>query len=332
VIPVLSDLRGTVFVVISSTIRAPWYGHGRAGGKLIVDGRDEVVFRKEQFAFKPATRAQKRFLLMLLDATCETFNAALQERRDAYRHPSRTRIDLFQQFGHITHLRGVRDDVLVWGIQPLRWSMRRVDEAFSAFFQRVGAGQTPGYPRFKSKGRWRTIGYDESTGWKLHLEGTKKHPRSHLYVQGVGVIPLSKPAVRQLRRYAERGGVPTTLTLTRATKEGSSWRASIGFRDLAVEQLPVAQPGSTVGIDRGVAVLVATASEATRSAESSGLMHHAEELVSRLSSIRAQIIALQQQRSGKKKYGRRWRQLSRRIARLHRRESNIEENRARHTA
>ena len=318
--------------MISSVTKAPRYGKGRAGGKLIVDGRDETVFRKAEFAFKPATRGQKRSLLGLLDATRETFNASLQERRDAYRHPSRSRIDLFQQFGHITGLRGVRDDVLAWGIQPLRWSMRRVDEAFTAFFRRVSAGETPGYPRFKGRGRWRTIGYDETTGWKLNLDGTKKHPRPHLYVQGVGVIPLSKPTVRQLRRYAERGGLPTTLTLTRATRDGSSWRASIGFRDLAVEQLPVAQPGSTVGIDRGVAVLVATASEATRSTESSGLMHHADELVSRLISIRAQIIALQQQRSGKKKYGRRWRQLSRRIARLYRRESNIEENWARHTA
>ncbi|WP_285600295.1 transposase [Kineosporia sp. NBRC 101731] len=323
--------------MISSTIRAPRYGQGRAGGKLIVDGRDEVVFRKAEIAFKPLTRAQKRSLLKLLDATRETFNAALQERRDAYQHPSRTKIDMFQQFGHITGLRGVRDDVLVWGIQPLRWSMRRVDEAFSAFFRRVSTGETPGYPRFKGKGRWRTIGYDETTGWKLNLGGTKKHPRPHLYVQGVGVIPLSNPAVRQLRQYAERGGVPTTLTLTRANKEGSAWRASIGFGDLAVEQLPVAQPGSTAGIDRGVAVLVAlasgaTAAEAMRAPETSGIMHHADDLVSRLSSIRAAIIALQQDRSGKKKYGRRWRQLSRRIARLHRRASNIEENWARHTA
>jgi putative transposase len=332
VIPVLSDLGGTVFAVISSTLRAPRYGKGRAGGKLIVDGCDETVFRKAQFAFKPATRRQKRSLLGLLDVSREIYNAALQERRDAYRHSSKTRIDLFQQFGHITGLRGVRDDVLVWGIHPLRWSMRRVDEAFTAFFRRVSAGETAGYPRFKGRGRWRTIGYDEVRGWKLNLEGTKKHPRPHLYVQGVGVIALSKPAVRQLRRYAERGGVPTTLTLTRADKEGGSWRASIGFRDLAVEQLPVARPGSVVGIDRGVSVLVATASEATYSTVSSGLMHHPDELVSHLAGIRAQIIALQQQRSSKKKYGRRWRQLSRRIARLYRRESNIEENWARHTA
>jgi len=96
--------------MISSTVRAPRHGQGRTGGKLIVDGRDEVVFRKAKIAFKPRTRAQKHSLLALLDATRETFNACLQERRDAYRHRSRTRIDLFQQFGHIPDTPGGVED------------------------------------------------------------------------------------------------------------------------------------------------------------------------------------------------------------------------------
>ena len=131
------------------------------------------------------------------------YNAALQERRDAYRHGSRTKVALFDQFNQVTDLRGVRDDVLARGIQPVRWSLRRVDEAFGAFFARAAAGATGkavGYPRFKGHGRWNTVGYDETTGWKLNLAGTKKDPRPHLYVQGVGNLPLSKPAVRQLRR------------------------------------------------------------------------------------------------------------------------------------
>lgn len=51
-----------------------------------------------------------------------------------------------------------------------------------------------------------------------------------------------------------------------------------------------------------------------------------------LAALGSQIEELQRQRSSRKKYGRAWRQLSRRIRRLHRRQSNIEENWARHTA
>jgi putative transposase len=300
----------------------------------MVDGTDERVFRKVEIAFKPASRAQRRSLLGLLDASREVYNAGLQERRDAYGHPSQKKIALFDQFNQITELRGLRDDLLGWGIQPLRWALRRVDEAFSGFFTRVGSGQTPGFPRFKGTGRWDTIGYDEATGWKLHLDGGKKRPMPHLYVQGVGVIPLSRSAVRQLRRYAARGGVPTTLTLTRANREGSAWRASVGFKDLAAERTaaPTEGPDSVVGIDRGVAVLVATAGADGYAADAGQLLHHTAELETRLEGVRAQIAALQRQRAGKKKYGRAWRALSKKIKRLHAKAAHVTENWARHTA
>ena len=320
--------------MISSAAKAPRYGTARAGGKLIVDGTDQVVFRKAEIAFKPATRAQRRALRGLLDATREVYNAALQERRDAYRHHSQTRVALFDQFGQVTDLRGVRDDVLAWGIQPLRWALRRLDEAFSGFFARVGAGQTPGYPRFRSVGRWDTVGYDETTGWKLHLDGTKRVPQPHLYVQGVGNLPLSRSAVQQLKRYVARGGVPTTLTLTRANREGSAWRASVGFKNLAVEQAgePRNDPDSVVGIDRGVDVLVATATADSYADDPGQLLHHTADLEQRLGVVRARIEDLQRERAGRKKYGRGWRALSKKIKRLHGKAVNITENWARHTA
>ncbi len=108
----------------------------------------------------PATRGQRRALLGLLEACREVYNAGLQERREAYRHPSQTRVALFDQFGQVTGLRGVRDDVLGWGIQPLRWALRRVDQAFAGFFARVNADQTPGYPRFKKR---RPVGQASAT-------------------------------------------------------------------------------------------------------------------------------------------------------------------------
>jgi putative transposase len=320
--------------VISSAVKAPRYGAGHDAGRLIVDGRDEVVFRKAQIAFKPASRRQRRGLLGLLDATREVYNAGLAERRDAYRHPSRTRIGLFDQLAQITDLRGVRDEVLGWGIRPLRWALRRVDEAFSAFFQRVAAGQAPGYPRFKGAGRWDTIGYDEPTGWKLHLGGTKKHPKPHLYLQGIGVIPLSRSSVRQLRRFTARGGIPTTLTLTRVNREGTAWRASVGFKNLTVERTsgPAQGPDSVAGIDRGIAVLVAVAAADEYAADAGLLLHHSADLQSRLEGIRAQIVELQQQRAGKKRHGPAWRMLSRKIKRLHAKAAHVTDNWARHTA
>jgi hypothetical protein len=94
----------------------------------------------------------ERGLLGLLGACCEVYNAGLQERRDLWRY-HRERVTYVTQFNQITDLRGVRDNVLGWGIQPLRPTLKRLDEAFGAFYRRCGAGQTPGYPRFKSRRR-----------------------------------------------------------------------------------------------------------------------------------------------------------------------------------
>jgi putative transposase len=300
----------------------------------MVDGHDEVVFRKAEIAFKPATRGQRRSLLGLLDATREVYNAGLQERRDAHLHSSQARIALFDQFNQITELRGLRDDVFGWGIRPLRWALRRVDEAFNGFFTRISSGQTPGYPRFKGRGGWDTVGYDEANGWRLHLEGTKKHPVPHLHVQGVGFLPLSRSAVRQLRRCTARGGIPTTLTLTRANREGSAWRASIGFKNLTVARVedPVSGSDSIVGIDRGIAVLVAAAAAGEYAVDPGRLLHHTDDLETRLDGIRAEIAQLQRRRTGKKKYGRAWQSLSKRIKRLHVKAAHVTDNWARHTA
>ena len=39
----------------------------------------------------------------------------------------------------------------------LQDTLRRLDEAYQAFFRRVEAGEAPGFPRFKGKGRYRSM-------------------------------------------------------------------------------------------------------------------------------------------------------------------------------
>ena len=145
--------------MISSREQAPGYGPGH----LLVDGTDDRLHRKAKLAFHPSAR-QEAALIGLLGACCETYNAGLQERRDAWRR-SGTRIRLFDQFNQITQLRGVRDDALAWGIQPLRSTLRRVDEAYSAFYRRCARRQVAGHPRFKSPVRFNTACWDEPTSW-----------------------------------------------------------------------------------------------------------------------------------------------------------------------
>jgi len=54
------------------------------------------------------------------------------------------------------------------------------NKAFQAFFRRVRAGQTPGYPRFKGHNRFHSIGFKEY-GKRLQTDGRR------LKVFGIGV-------------------------------------------------------------------------------------------------------------------------------------------------
>jgi putative transposase len=296
--------------VISSREQAPRHGPGH----LLVDGNDDLLHRKAELAFKP-TDGQETALLGLLGACCETYNAGIQERRDAWRR-SRTSIRLFDQFNQIKHLRGSRDDVLVWGIQPLRGALRRVDEAYSAFYRRCGKGQTPGHPRFKSARRFDTACWDEPTGWAVNFgAGT-------LRIQGVGAIRLGKGALRQLSRLARRGGVPVTLTVTRRRAgTGWSWRACVGFKAVAAAKTaPSAGADTIVGADRGVAVTVALSDGQLLS------------MPPFLAEARDEITELLRHREGKKVDSRAWRALNRRIATAYRRAVQRSDNWARDCA
>jgi len=308
--------------MISSKVKAPRHGPGR----LVVDGRDTTVTRKARLSVSPARR-QEHELLRMLDATREVYNGGLQHRRDAWK-AARDRVTVYDHFTDLTGIRDVRPDLFAWGLQPLRGALRRLDEAYGAFFRRCAAGETPGHPRFRGRSRWNTIMWDEPTGWKLHLD------RRIVYVQGVGDIGLPKGSVRQLRRLAARGGQPRTLTITRRRAGGTTdrprwvWHATVGFRGVAVETTtPTAGGDSTVGVDRGVKVTAACAQATPDDAVAD--LHR---MPPWMAEARDRIIALQSARSRRSKYSRSWRRANRAIAREHRKVAARSDNWARETA
>jgi putative transposase len=281
---------------------------------LLVDGVDDRLCRKAILAFRPTDR-QERSLLGLLNILAEVYNAGLQERRDAWRRAGRS-VGLFDQFNQIAHLRGVRDDVLAWGIQPLRSALRRLDEAYSAFYRRSANGQAPGQPRFKSASRFDTACWDERSGWALDLAaGT-------LRIRGVGTIRLGKGALRQLGRLAMRGGAPVALTVTRRRSgTGWSWRACVSFKAVAAELIePVEGPDSLVGADRGVAVTLALSDGSLLT------------MPAFLADARDDIAEALRRRAGKEPGSRAWKTLNRQVAKAYRQAARRSDNWARSTA
>jgi putative transposase len=296
--------------------------------KLIVDGTDTALVRKAEIALRPS-RVRARSLTQLLQLSREIYNGALQHRRDAWhitRHSAQpTSISRFDQFIEVKELKEVCPAIGRFGITPVRGAISRVDEAFGAFFRRVKNGETPGYPRFKSRARFRTIFYDTPTGW--HLCGIAPPPARKdgrpakavalaLYVQGVGEIPLGPRAVRQLRRLIARGGEARTLTITR-TRSGAS-RAWVGFRGVALKPLP--ETADIGGVDRGIWVAAALPD---------GTLLTCPPF---LKEARAEIAQLQRQREQYEKFSPHWKKSNKAVAKAYAQAHRRSENWARHCA
>ncbi len=278
---------------------------------LVVDGVDESLHRKAEFSLAPG-RARGRRLSKLVSLSREIYNAVVEHRRTAWRI-ARASVRRFDEFNEIPQLRVLRPDVASFGNQFVRGAISRADEAFAGFFRRMRDGETPGFPRFKSHSRFRSVFYDEPVGWALRR---LDHDDPALYDQEVGEISLARPAVAQLRRLAARGGEPRTLTITK-TKSGA-FRACVGFRGVSTKAL--ATNHQVGGVDRGICVTAAL---------SDGTLLEMPKFLARACD---EIAALQRERETHKRYGPEWNTCNRKIAKAYRRASQRSQNWARHAA
>jgi len=98
----------------------------------------EHVFRSYQYVLHPTAR-QGRALEHLLAVQCEAYNAALEERREAFKRG--IRVHRFDQFAQLKDLHETRPDFMQYGVTVARGTLTRLDRAFCAFYRRVAAGQ-----------------------------------------------------------------------------------------------------------------------------------------------------------------------------------------------
>ena len=98
------------------------------------------------------------------------YNAALQHRRDAWQQAGES-VSYYDQSRELT---GLRQDDTYWNalsVQMARGVIRRAQRAYDGFFRRVRRGETPGYPRFKPRSRYRTLEIPELRPSMLKVRG-----------------------------------------------------------------------------------------------------------------------------------------------------------------
>ncbi len=255
----------------------------------------EHTTHKKAFVYRLyPTRAQEAALERLLDLTRELYNAALEERREAWRKGKS--LTVYDQMRLLGEVKTVRPEYQGVYAQVLQETLERLDKAFQGFFLRVKRGEKAGYPRFRGRGWWNSFTFPQvcrSGGW---VGPGKPLGNGKVKVPGVGHV--------RIKQHRPLEGVPKTFTLKRSAGE---WYAIY-----TCEVLPQPLPPSeeAVGIDLGLTHFVATSDGETVAPPRT------------YRKAEARLAAIQRSLSRKKRGSNRRRQARRRVAKLHRKIAN----------
>ena len=183
------------------------------------------------------TDAQARAAAGQLAFACELYNACLEERREAYLRVGKS-LGYYDQANQLKDIRRIRPEFAALNFSMLQATCRRVQRSFDAFFRRVKAGETPGYPRFRSSRRWDSITFPS------YGDGCKRIGK-RLYLQGIGHLKV------KLHRPIE--GTIKTVTLKRSC---GHWYVCFSCDLGDVQAAPSRNPA--VGIDMGLKAFIVT--------------------------------------------------------------------------
>ncbi len=120
-------------------------------------------------------------------------------------------------------------------LEVLRDQVDIVHRAMDRFFEQVKTGRTPGFPRFKSYDRVRSLGCPMGDG--ISLKGDRL------------VAPMLWDGAMAMHMHRDLSGMPRTIRLT---YDGRFWWATITCRIESMESGTHPLAGTAIGIDAGV--------------------------------------------------------------------------------
>ena len=164
---------------------------------------------------------------------CQLYNAALEQRRYAWRGRHRL-VSLSEQFRELTEVRAASMGPAHMSCAAMRDPLRRLDRAFAAFFRRVKAGAKPGYPRFRSARRYDSLTW--VSGWGAGVRNGR------LALQGIGQVKV------KWHRAFPTSAVVRTVTVRRVA---GRWYACFSLKVFPSPQVAAAGRPA-VGVDLGI--------------------------------------------------------------------------------
>ena len=229
------------------------------------------MIRTFGYKLKP-TKTQVLWLEDILERLRQLQNSALNGRKAVYETEGRT-LGYNEQAKELTLARG-RDPYYSDVPQDFQQHvLQRVNKAFQGFFRRVRSGETPGYPRMRSRNR--------SFTWSLRKDkhGNRQQPIRETETR---YARLKVPKLGEVKARLSRPlqGDPKEVTIV---KKASGWHVRIVCE---LPDIPKVEPNTAVGIDVGTKHFLTTDTGDTVDnpryyRHSEGLLHKHSQTMSR---------------------------------------------------
>jgi putative transposase len=194
-----------------------------------------------QFRLYP-THKQERLLATWLILCCETYNAALDERKSAYPIAG-VSLSYEDQCAELPGWKEERPDVAAVPSQVLQDVLKRVDLAFAAFFGRAEEGKIPGFPRFKSRFRYHSLTFKQvGNSFKIHENGKKNR----------GMLELAQLGHVKMVMHRVITGTAKTAMVKRTPTGKWFVRISVELSEEEVREQRLSPSQKEVGVDVGL--------------------------------------------------------------------------------
>ena len=155
-----------------------------------------TVHKTFKYRLSP-TPAQAQALEVVLWRCRVLYNMALEQRKTWWERGQGKSATYYQQKAELPDLKAACPEYAAVHSQVLQDVLLRLDRAYQAFFRRLKAGETPGYPRFQGRNRYNSFTYPQY-GNGVVLDG------GMLSLSKIGRIPLRCACIVRSKAHPRR--------------------------------------------------------------------------------------------------------------------------------
>lgn len=186
------------------------------------------------------SHAQVAGLEAMMGAFCDLYNAALQQRIEAYRRQGKT-LRYIDQANELKAVRAADERLLSCSFSAEQQVLRRLDKAMAAFFRRLRTKVKAGFPRFRGKFRFNSADFRVGDG--LTVRKSKR----------LSIVGLPGEIKMKWHHTLPANGKVGAAVISRSA---GHW--FICFQVTVPDAEVPQKAGTSVGLDVGLTALIAT--------------------------------------------------------------------------